>query len=418
MKKNTLILAFLITFGANSQITKKVLFLGNSYTYYNDLPSMVNNMATSTGDVLIYDSNTVGGYRFSDHAVNTTSLAKINSNTWDYVTLQGQSQETSKSESTMQTSVYPYVTTLCNAIRANNECSQPLFYMTWGRQNGDFNNCSNLPWVCTYEGMDDAIKTTYLYMADANDAEVTPVSAVWRYLRTNNSAMNLYNADESHPSVLGSYVAACAFYTMIYKKDPTFITWNSTISASDALTIKAAVKTIVYDLYATYDFTINPALSDFSEVINGSQVAFTNLSNTFDSVLWNFGNGITSTNENPLYTYPLTGTYTVSLTTTKCGKSHTFTKTINITTLAVSPFATQNLMVFPNPVLNKLRVQFQEKYKDIQIIIADASGRTIIKHNAHQLNIIDVDVSYLQSGSYTLSITADSIEHKFKILKI
>src|SRR5690554_1148237 len=86
----TYIFVFLSFFSISSQTTKKVLFIGNSYTAANNLPSMVNNMAQSTTDVLIFESNTPGGFRFINHASNTTTLNKINSNDWDYVVLQAQ----------------------------------------------------------------------------------------------------------------------------------------------------------------------------------------------------------------------------------------------------------------------------------------------------------------------------------------
>ena len=60
-------------------------------------------MAMSTGDLLIFDSNTPGGFRLLIHATNTTTLNKINLNNWDYVVLQAQSQETSWSQSQMET---------------------------------------------------------------------------------------------------------------------------------------------------------------------------------------------------------------------------------------------------------------------------------------------------------------------------
>ena len=142
----------------------------------------------------------------------------------------------------MENEVYPYAASLSDAIRANNECSQPLFYMTWGRENGDASNCEYLPWLCTYEDMDDAIRDTYMYMTEDNDAEVTPAGAVWRYLRENYPFINLYSSDSSHPSLAGSYATACAFYTMIYKKDPSLITWDSSLPAADANTIRLATK--------------------------------------------------------------------------------------------------------------------------------------------------------------------------------
>src|SRR5699024_8908383 len=116
----------LMIFTAQCQNTKKVLFLGNSYTAVNNLPSMVSDMAESTGEQLIYDDYTPGGYRFMNLASDQTTLDKIASNSWDYVVLQAQSQETALGESQMEQEVYPYAESLSDAIRANNACSEPM----------------------------------------------------------------------------------------------------------------------------------------------------------------------------------------------------------------------------------------------------------------------------------------------------
>ena len=73
-------------------LTKKVLFLGNSYTYVNNLPQIVADVATSMGDTLIFDSNTPGGYSLFGHLTDTISLGKIAEGNWDYIVLQEQSQ--------------------------------------------------------------------------------------------------------------------------------------------------------------------------------------------------------------------------------------------------------------------------------------------------------------------------------------
>jgi hypothetical protein len=71
------------------------LFLGNSYTYVNDLPLLIDSLAKANGDDLVYDQNTPGGHTFNNHFNNATSLAKINLQAWQYVVLQAQSQEPS-----------------------------------------------------------------------------------------------------------------------------------------------------------------------------------------------------------------------------------------------------------------------------------------------------------------------------------
>ena len=51
-----------------------ILFIGNSYTYYNDLPEMVSNIASSFGDSVTYDQSTPGGSSLYAHAQNQTTI--------------------------------------------------------------------------------------------------------------------------------------------------------------------------------------------------------------------------------------------------------------------------------------------------------------------------------------------------------
>ena len=99
-----------------SQQTKEVLFIGNSYTYQNNMPQLVSNIATSFGDTLNYDSSLLGGATFNIHSTNSATLSKISQEPWDYVVLQGQSQEPSLSPGYVNTNVYPAVQTLINII--------------------------------------------------------------------------------------------------------------------------------------------------------------------------------------------------------------------------------------------------------------------------------------------------------------
>src|SRR4051812_10943292 len=72
--------------------TFRVLFIGNSYTYVNNLPQIVADVASSMGDSLIFDSYTIGGYTLEQHFADTNCTNKIKAGGWDYVILQEQSQ--------------------------------------------------------------------------------------------------------------------------------------------------------------------------------------------------------------------------------------------------------------------------------------------------------------------------------------
>ena len=67
MKNGIALLFILICSAVSAQShVRKVLFLGNSYTYVNNLPQLVADAATSAGDTLLFDSYTIGGYTLSE----------------------------------------------------------------------------------------------------------------------------------------------------------------------------------------------------------------------------------------------------------------------------------------------------------------------------------------------------------------
>ena len=113
-----------------AQQNKEVLFLGNSYTYYNDLPNMVKQIALSFGDTLNYDQNNPGGATLQMHSTNTQTLSKISQQQWDHVIIQCQSQEPSFSPFQVTNDVFPYAQILIDSIEANSLCTEPIFFMT------------------------------------------------------------------------------------------------------------------------------------------------------------------------------------------------------------------------------------------------------------------------------------------------
>ena len=298
-------------------VTKKVLFLGNSYTYVNNLPQIVADVATSMGDTLIFDSNTPGGYSLSGHLTDSISQSKIAEGHWDYIVLQEQSQMPAMQN---YSNFFNGAHQLCNYINLYNPCARTMFYMTWGREQGDSFYCASWPPVCTYEGMDSLLHLRYMEIALYNNADVSPVGAVWRYVRQNYPGIVLYQSDGSHPSVAGSYIAACCFYTALFKKDPTLITYNCTLSQSDAAVIRNATKILVYDSLQNWNFENYLPIADFNYTIGSgiNQVNFINNSRHSKNYLWDFGDGSTSTDENPIHNYLLDGSYLITLTVTNC----------------------------------------------------------------------------------------------------
>ena len=72
---------------------KKILFIGNSITYFNDMPNLFKEISNSKGKNVIVDSHTPGGTGFVDHVDNPTVYGLFKNNTWDAVVLQPGSGE-------------------------------------------------------------------------------------------------------------------------------------------------------------------------------------------------------------------------------------------------------------------------------------------------------------------------------------
>lgn len=410
------IILFLSLEMSYAQQTKKVLFLGNSYTAVNNLPDILQQMAAERGHILEYETYTPGGYRFLNHAADPTTLQKIQAEDWDFVVLQGQSQETAFPENMLANEIYPPVATLTQAIRENNPCAVPLFYMTWGRKNGDPQNCPYAEWFCTYETMDDVINETYNYLATTNESDLAPIGAIWRFLREQHPEIELYSSDESHPSLAGSYAAAAGFYTMIFRENPTEIQWNSTLPTNHAETIKMAAETVAFN--HPEDWTHSPVpTADFDPVITEHQVDFNNQSTNFDQIWWDFGDGNSSEEENPAHIYETFGDYTVTLKITYCQQVDSISKIVSIEDLAADQFSFEKVSIFPNPTTDYIHISGSREQGLIAYELYDLSGKVIFKHAFSNRNIEKLDVSGLTKGIYFLNIQTEHQNFPYKVIK-
>lgn len=421
MKRNlTFFLLFIFCSVVHSQETKKVLFLGNSYTAVNNLPSLVSSIATSLGDVLIYDSNTPGGYTFNGHSTNTTSIAKINSNNWDYVVLQEQSQLPSFPPAQVANDVYPYADSLNRMILGNDSCTRTMFYMTWGRKNGDASNCPFYTPVCTYDGMQSRLRASYLEMANDLDAEVSPVGAVWKKFRTDFPLVELYNPDESHPSIHGSYLAACTFYASIYHKSPIGAFVPVGVSAQEASDIQNTVENIVFDSLNIWRIDTTTVSADFNyvNVINDSY-DFTPAYANGDFYYWDFGSGISDTTlsgEILNHNFPGDGTYPVTLIVQRKCDFDTVSQNIIISPFnSISEFEENEIHIYPNPANDYLQV---ESKNSMEIFIYDWTGRILFQQSI-SIGKTMIPILNLSSGNYFIRFNTKegTINRKLTIIK-
>ncbi len=393
----------LVTF---SQLHKRALFLGNSYTQYNDLPVLTSQLASSAGDTLDVEYNYPGGTTFEFHSADATSQSKIAEGNWDYVVLQEQSQLPAFPIEDVEANCYPYATLLNEQILAASPCAETMFYMTWGRKNGDADNCDFWPPMCTYEGMDDLLRERYMSMAEMNDAVVAPVGAVRRFIRENFPEIELYIADESHPSMEGSYVAAVCFYTCIFRKDPQLITFDYGIDNGIESTVKQVVHDMVYHALSDwYITTYDPIASLEIEHLAGNTFSFTNSTvNADEYFIYNSATGSTEplTTSSFEYTFPGIGSYEICLHAMRCDYESVTCYQFADGILRADEINPPGFLIYPNPTENSLNVRVENWHNNFLVRIFDAKGSLIFSRTCK--NNQTIDISNCKQGLYFLEV--------------
>ena len=165
---------------------------------------------------------------------------------------------------------------------------------------------------------------------------------------------------------------------------------------------------------------IGAPTAGFDTSVTDLQVAFTNQSTFGDTYSWDFGDGNTSTAENPTHTYNLSGVYTVTLTTTNaCGST---TSTMIFETIAVSAYQVLSedlLKIFPNPANDYLQINHQLTGV-WSLELFNAIGQSVLVQSNIKTEEL-LDVSNLPTGTYFIRMFNEeegtSIRKKVQILK-
>jgi hypothetical protein len=205
----------------------KVLFVGNSYTYYNDgvdfhLQNMLNADASSDSIKYLIQRIAVGSYTLEAHFGDPVTISKISSKNWKTVILQEQSTRPINNPNLF----LEYAAKLDAEIKKIN--ANTVLFMTWAPQ---------------YQQDDiDSIASTYFSAGLYLNAKVAEVGRVWEYFQNNNPNISLYISDSKHPTLSGTYVTACVFFYSLFGKNPVEnIYFPSGMSAENAIEIRSSV---------------------------------------------------------------------------------------------------------------------------------------------------------------------------------
>jgi hypothetical protein len=221
-----LVLALIAAFGAfgNGRAEAvqpiRVLFIGNSFTMFNDMPDMVAHMAHSLGYDLRPEVVAVGGKSLSYHRHSAKTLEAIDSAQWDAVILQDHSRSPSRPPWEIRLQSLPDIHFLVDRIRWNRPSTRIIYYETWGHRDGDVAHCLEHPEICSFDVHTAALQKGYRLYQKETGGDIAQVGTHWQRVVHDDAhrpfaASTLWLNDGAHPSSLGSYLAAATILRAI-----------------------------------------------------------------------------------------------------------------------------------------------------------------------------------------------------------
>jgi len=218
----------------------RVLFLGNGILEENDLTGIVGGLAAAAGlaplDAVV---DGPGGFSLSRHVSAGRYREHLASGRFDFVVLQEQSQRPAFTVERQARMVDPPVRTLVAAARAAG--ATPVFFTTWGRRGGD----PAFEPGDTYDAMQERVIASYSRLAAEHRALRAPVGDAWQRMLRERPELPLWKADGSHATLLGTYLAACAVYAVLYRRPVTGNAHTAGVDPALAERVQAAVDAAV-----------------------------------------------------------------------------------------------------------------------------------------------------------------------------
>lgn len=196
--------------------TLSVLFIGNSYTYYSNMPHLVSLISDSTKTKIITSKSTASGAKLSDHWYGNKGLKSkeaISSGKYDIVVLQGSSSEAVKKKKEF----LEYSKKLSDLVKASG--AKPYLYVPWPPK--------KIP------QFQEIITESHQQASKESDCGLVMVGEAWKLAKTLRPDIQLFLPDGSHPTDLGAFLTACVFVDTFSRELPKNLPDRFFITDSD-----------------------------------------------------------------------------------------------------------------------------------------------------------------------------------------
>ena len=218
----------------------KILFVGNSLTFWNDMPDMLRRLAREAGRKVYIEDASEPAASLEQHSLSTTTRQRINEYNWDYVILQEGSARIAFPST--QPELYPQYETLKEFIWQCYPLSKVVLFLDWSPVDGiRLIDGQQLSFSEFQQLLHDGTR----FLAYRFGFMVAPIGWGWRQVYEERPDLVLIGSDTVHPSKTGSYLQACIYFATLFQESPVGLKYRHDVTASNARYLQEVAAEVV-----------------------------------------------------------------------------------------------------------------------------------------------------------------------------
>ena len=386
-----------------AQDTTKILFIGNSFTYYNSLHSLVKGFLTAANIPAYTYEYAQGGISVGDtiqgnqnHMNNPLVYALIRNTDWDFVLLQDR-----QSRFIQDSGVFPQESLVIeghlrirDSLHYYHPCAKMLWFAGWGLKNGQ------APQWPSGISMIDHIAVNYRVLNDTAKDVIAPIGLAWKSAILNNPEIELWDPDWEHPSLAGSFLTAAVVYGVVSQGNPQLLPYSAGLAAQTADLLKSHAWSILDSNYihhkSNLDGVRTPTITFDGNKLKGPPGGLL--------YQWFLNNNfLVSTTDSSMIPIQ-SGTYRLRMLDGQAYwlKSCILEVVVTSTEELVAS-GKENIIIYPNPATSELWVESAASKDYIEYQIFSGDGKASTYQTLHPSSK-HIDISHLSPGIYCLKV--------------
>lgn len=406
MMKNIFLLVCLVcSLKGMASDTTQVLFLGNSFTSANTMPDIFGRMASKDYNINV-TMHAPGGVYVGDtrqgtsaHAYNPVVFDAIRSKKWDYIVIQD-----NQGAFCQEVGQFPPVanvlvghTRLRDSALASNPCTKIVLFSGWCFKNGK----QTPPVFNTGSEMNERVYVNYNILNKQINGIVSPIGIAWNRIIKAMPAIDLWAADEAHPSYAGSYLAAATIYSSIFAVNPEDVNYDGSLDPATAKQLRRVAYETVRDSIAPTNLeNYTLSLSYTGSVLSAGS--------GYVKYQWYEKNKLIGTTTTPTFSVvPAKGECYRTVATDANGcKFNSVEYCSGSTGIASSLNTQQTVDVYPNPNTGTFNIKLKESSPTVNIALYSFTGNLVYSKVFEQAkdNVYSNTLPDVADGMYILKV--------------